>query len=290
MLSIIICSRDSGLFQKATANVADTIGVPYEIIRVDNANGSYGICAAYNKGARQSRYGLLCFMHEDILFRSPAWGKTVARTLSQPKIGLLGVTGSKYLVDAPAPWWGAGPEYCRRNVLEHYADDTTAHILQNPDNLEAEEVIAVDGLWMCTRKEVWEKHPFDESRFPYFHIYDIDFSMQIAQHYKVLMTYEILIEHLSGGTLNKPWVAGSIAFYDKWKKALPIKTEDAPPANRLQKRGEAYLKFCDTMLASGYSRAATWKYMLKSFWYNGLDKRQLWMIRALLSPKAAKKG
>ena len=285
MLSIIICSRSEELFEKVSQNVAQTAGVPYEIIRINNAAGELGICAAYNQGAQQSKYALLCFMHEDILFHTPDWGKIVVGILARPEVGLLGVTGSKYLVDAPAPWWGAGLKYCRRNVLEHYEDGSTNHIVQNPDQKLIEEVIAIDGLWMCARKEVWAAHPFDELYFPYFHIYDIDFSVQIAQHYKVLITYDIVIEHFSGGSLNKPWIAGSIAFYEKWKSVLPLKTADSDSANNPKLRGEAFLKFCDAMIAAGSNRKTIWKYLRKSLYHNRFDRRQLWMFKAVLFPK-----
>jgi glycosyltransferase involved in cell wall biosynthesis len=66
MISLIICSRTPALSQKLANNIAETIGVPYEIVLLDNSANTYGICQAYNIGVQQSKYDVLCFMHDDI--------------------------------------------------------------------------------------------------------------------------------------------------------------------------------------------------------------------------------
>ena len=37
MISVIICSADNGRIEKVKANIAATIGVPYEILVITNA-------------------------------------------------------------------------------------------------------------------------------------------------------------------------------------------------------------------------------------------------------------
>ena len=77
MISIIISSANSKQLEEVSQNVAQTIGVPYEIISFNNADGSMGICEVYNKGTAKAKYDLLCFMHEDLLFKTMDWGKVV---------------------------------------------------------------------------------------------------------------------------------------------------------------------------------------------------------------------
>ncbi|MCE5282251.1 MAG: glycosyltransferase family protein, partial [Deltaproteobacteria bacterium] len=80
MISIIICSRDSGALKEVSGNIEETIGVPYEIIAIDNSRNQYSIFDAYNLGAEQSTFDHLCFMHEDILYHTPHWGSAVIKT------------------------------------------------------------------------------------------------------------------------------------------------------------------------------------------------------------------
>ena len=112
MLSIIICSRDVDALKVVSQNVEITVGVPFEIIGIDNSNGQYSICQAYNTGAAQAKYELLCFMHEDIRFHTMEWGRKIADILQDTAIGVLGVSGGRYQVAAPAAWWGAWIPFC----------------------------------------------------------------------------------------------------------------------------------------------------------------------------------
>src|SRR5689334_15986246 len=101
MISIIVCSRSLQLFNKLSINVETTIGVPYEIIKIDNSNKSYSLCKAYNIGAKQSKYSYLCFVHEDVLFRTINWGMRLIEHLSQTNAGLIGVAGAVYRSKMP---------------------------------------------------------------------------------------------------------------------------------------------------------------------------------------------
>ncbi|MFI2757155.1 glycosyltransferase family 2 protein, partial [Streptococcus suis] len=81
VLSLIICTRDPTALKTVSQSAAATIGVPHEIVAVDNSEGQYGICEAYNIGAAQAQYDVLCFMHEDIRFHTSGWGRIVVDIL-----------------------------------------------------------------------------------------------------------------------------------------------------------------------------------------------------------------
>ena len=52
MLSIIVCSnKDDEYFHNFTANLQDTVGVPFEVIQIDNSKNKHSIFSAYNLGA-----------------------------------------------------------------------------------------------------------------------------------------------------------------------------------------------------------------------------------------------
>ena len=74
LLSLIICSRKADVSQELKDNVAATIGCEYELCVIDNSRNEYNIFSAYNEGVRRAKGGILCFMHEDVLFRANGWG------------------------------------------------------------------------------------------------------------------------------------------------------------------------------------------------------------------------
>ena len=230
MISIIICSRDPEALQQASLSVSETIGLPYEIIAIDNSKGKYGICQAYNLGAARSRYEILCFMHEDLKFHTDGWGQTVVRILADPTAGVLGVAGATYQLKAPTSWIGVGPPCLRINVLHSTGKPILEFHHWNPKAETISEVATLDGLWLCCRKEVWKESPFDHKTFPHFHFYDIDFCTKIFPKHKILVTYEILIEHFSAGTFGKDWTLSALKYFKARQPYLPFGSIYLPAA------------------------------------------------------------
>ncbi|TVT38264.1 hypothetical protein FNT36_18875 [Hymenobacter setariae] len=223
MISIIICSRGQSFRQSTIESVAGSIGVPYEVIAIDNSKNEYGICEAYNIGATRAQYGILCFMHEDIAFRTTGWGNIVERILLDNSIGVLGITGGKWLPNAPGTWWSCGNKYLSSNVLDQSSNgEYSRYTYSNPEDKNLVDVAAVDGLWICARKEVWARFPFDEKVFPGFHFYDVDFCATISQEYRICVSLEISVTHFSLGSYNDSWLTYADVFYRKHLNRLPI--------------------------------------------------------------------
>jgi glycosyltransferase involved in cell wall biosynthesis len=222
MISIIICSRDIAMLGAVSQDVAETIGAPYEIIAIDNSQQQYGICEAYNNGAAQAKYEYLCFMHEDLKFHTNNWGAIVINTLVASDIGVLGVAGGTYQAKAPVGWTGAGPDNIRINVLHTTKYSIAQYDYWNPVSEKVAEVATLDGLWMCCRKAVWQEFPFDSEHFPHFHFYDIDFCTRVHAKYRNLVTFELVIEHFSGGTYGSDWLHNAVNYYKRWKDHLPF--------------------------------------------------------------------
>lgn len=223
MISVIICSRGAAFRKAVTENIAVTIGVPYEVIAIDNSENKYGICEAYNEGAARSIYSILCFAHEDIEFRTQDWGKIVERILLDNSIGVVGVTGGKWLPRAPGTWWTCGNKYISSNILNQGLNQEYSHYFySNPEEKLLVDVAAVDGLWMCTRKEIWAKYPFDSKVFPGFHFYDVDFCANIFPQCRICVAMEIGITHFSMGNYNNSWFRYADVFYRKHLYQLPL--------------------------------------------------------------------
>jgi glycosyltransferase involved in cell wall biosynthesis len=223
MISIIICTRHPEKLKKVSASIAETIGVPFEIVAVDNVQQQYGICEAYNIGASRARYDFFCFMHDDIHFETRNWGARMIAHLSDPGVGLIGVIGGDPKLKLPAinnvPFLkveGNVVGYNKSGPVHYY-------FTEDPEDKSIiKPVTAVDGIWMCTRREVYEQFRFDDITFKHFHGYDIDYSLQVISAYKVCVVFDILLHHYSPGSPDRYHVREKLKLNRKWRKKTPI--------------------------------------------------------------------
>jgi hypothetical protein len=232
MISVIICSVNPIQLQEVSQNISETIGLPYELIAVDNRNSVRGICSVYNEAAENAKYNYLCFVHEDVKFHTKGWGEELIQLLSDKSIGLVGVSGTVYKSVYPSTWSACDTSFYRTNCLQHFkAKQEPIIMYSNPNNSSYCETVLVDGVFMATREEIWANNQFDESNFKGFHGYDLDWSYSIRKNYKVIVTYKILIEHFSEGVLSKDWIKSSLLLHNKWKYWLPFSAEKLQPIN-----------------------------------------------------------
>jgi len=224
MISIIISSANKKLLDQVTQNIERTIGTTYEIIAFDNSSGTKGIAEIYNQGIRQAQYPVLCFMHEDIAFLTEGWGSAVINIFEQnTDVGLLGVAGSTYKPLTPSGWNGIGNLEYYTNLYQSYKFSDKPGELKhhNPDGEKLVQVACIDGVWMCTPRAIALQYNFDES-FSGFHVYDIDLSLNIGQHYKVAVTFDVLLDHFSEGNYNADWLKDTLKLHKKWEHLLPV--------------------------------------------------------------------
>jgi hypothetical protein len=232
MISIIISSANPEYLIAIKKNIDETVGVPYEVLAVANGNGQKGICEIYNTAGAKAQYDVLCFMHEDIILHTPDWGKKVVEIMSEPEIGLLGIAGSTYKSLTPGEWALPGIDQSRHklNLIQNYKfvkREPTRYPI-NASLKKKEEVVVIDGVWMCTRKDVFNTFKFDQELLKGFHGYDIDYSLSVGSKFKVFMTYEILLEHLSEGNYSEEWLKATLLVHYKHLANLPITIEPIP--------------------------------------------------------------
>ena len=228
MISVIICSRTEAIDEVLKKNIDDTIGVEHEIISIDNHLGSHSIFQAYNLGVQRAKYPYLCFMHDDVRHHTPFWGEKIINHFKDEKVGMLGVGGTTYLPVIPGIWWGVNSDEQTYSTRQYSLDTdrnnlTNQHTTyNNPLNETVSDVVALDGLFFCVRKELFEVIGFDEN-YGGYHFYDLDISMQVLRAgFRLQCIYDILIEHISASNLNTSWINSSRVFFDKWHKMLPV--------------------------------------------------------------------
>jgi hypothetical protein len=294
MLSLITCSRQSDISPQLRDNIAATIGVPYEVIVMDNSDNRYSIFEAYNEGVRRSRYPFVLFMHDDILYHTADWGKKLLAHFEDKKVGAVGVAGTPYLSQMPGGWWmnGMGHLYLLQSS-KGQPEPEMQDIF--PEGSEREEVVVLDGVWFCIRKQLFEQISFDEQNFKGFHFYDADISLQVFEAgYKLLCIRDILIHHLSMGTLDQRWEDSAWIFYKKWKHKLPLATVHYPYAHQCQIEQRSIQEFMDTQLMYRPSEEWGWIYRSGLKYMAGFRKGWLyyktpmWMGRTLMQYLSAK--
>ncbi|KFC24065.1 glycosyltransferase [Chryseobacterium sp. FH1] len=210
MLSIIISSYQEDYYKNVCNSISQTIGnTAYEIIKIENP-GLMGVCEAYNKGAAQSKHDYLLFIHEDILFQTDNWGEKLISHFSKlENPGILAVAGTSYKSIVPVGWW---------SFLEHrflHLDqitkekETHSHRLENP-----KKVIITDGVFLAMTKEKWAVTKFNDNNKD-FHGYDVEISLDFSKNSQNYVIPDILITHLSSGTITRQWLDRIINIYSK---------------------------------------------------------------------------
>lgn len=271
MISVVICSRQRNVDEKLKTNIGLTIGLPYEIVHIDNQQNDFSIFSAYNSGAARAKYGILCFIHEDIKFLSSDWGKSLTNLLEDKNTGVIGVAGSSVKSEIPSPWWVTNHYTLSNfsyNILQHLSTGVKEMIkLEKPLPNNCSEVVVTDGMFMCCRKEVWKENTFDEKRYNGFHFYDIDFSMSVYKKgYKNYVTGDILVEHFSSGKWDKPWIDAALVFHEKWKKNLPVYIHDISNAEKKRIKIAALKSWLVTLMENNCGNTvAWWKDYMKYF-------------------------
>lgn len=229
MFSIVICSRKADVPVELKQNIAETVGSEYELVVIDNSTNRYSIFQAYNEGARRAKGEMLCFMHDDVLFRSNNWGNAIINHFHEDeRIGVIGFAGTHFLPDTPMYWYSS-PFVSQHNlnndqgrVEEHFHEDWFG-------KRNIIDVVAIDGFCFFARKNLFQQIAFDEKTFQGFHLYDMDICMQVIQAgYKVCVCRDVLVEHcwsesrqfskqgseLLGENLER--------FANKWHSDLPV--------------------------------------------------------------------
>lgn len=232
MISVIVSSVNDVLFELFRKNLNETIGVAYELIRIEN-KGQMGICAAYNLGARKAQYPYLVFAHEDIRLHTNDWGKRLLALFGRHEhIGLAGAVGSEYKPAVYSGWLYPGAKHFMQGYMIQ-SDKGKNPVrftgdFKSDDTIAWKQVACVDGFFMATKKSVFLQHPFDEQLLQKFHGYDVDFSLQVNQTHQVVVSNVVLVEHLSHGQLSFEWIDEIIKLHQKWQSQLPFFTGNKP--------------------------------------------------------------
>ena len=222
-------------------NVKKTINTPHEYIRIDNRSNSHSLCSAYNEGVSKSRGDILVFVHEDVFFMEQNWGQVLIEKFStDDSLGLIGVAGTQYLVADHPAWLAAGSPFLKGRVIHELNSEERYYLsVFSWDKADA-EVVAVDGLFFAIRTSLFNRIRFDEATFNHFHFYDLDICMQVRKTHRLIVTWDILVKHLSAGNCNSEWMEAGRRFLSKYRQDLPASCSPHHPQHGKKSFGENY--------------------------------------------------
>lgn len=227
MISIIILSYRKAFLDNVLASIEQTIGTSYETIIIDNTNGQYSICSAYNEGIDKSIYPYLCFVHEDVIFNTQNWGLTLIENMEQnPGLGMIGVMGAQFKSKYPTGWYNPvnNSKYLVGNIFQGKNSSTDVHFMDySPQGPVIDNVVCLDGVFLFSTKEVFKQCRFDDKTLDGYHGYDLDISLQVLNKgYQLIVNKDIHLFHYSTGSPDKHWEQFNQLISEKWKHFLPV--------------------------------------------------------------------
>ncbi len=215
-VSVIICSIRPDYFQPLREKMlAQFPGHAVEVIGIHDATS---LCEGYNRGAARASGELLIFCHDDLDLPQADFGLRVLAHLQQ--VDMLGVIGADQLVDGD--WGHAGPPHLFGQILHRPTgasanDQGFLYLAAGLHAAVTAPVAALDGVFIATRRAVWETLRFDEATFDGFHLYDIDFSYRAhLAGYRVAAALDLLLVHFSTGRYDTRWQKFNLRFLAKF--------------------------------------------------------------------------
>jgi Glycosyltransferase like family len=223
MFSIIVCSINSVYLKQLQISLEQTVGQPFELLVWDNLAEQRPITEVYNLLAARARYPYWCFIHEDIRFDTMNWGGHLLKAFDEnPTTGMIGIAGAKYKSKTASGWTTGVKELDCCNIRHQDKNGQIIHLYLNPNKSVLEQVVNVDGVFIVIRSEVWETARFNEKNLRGFHLYDIDFSFHVVQHWQAAVLFNIDIMHFTqGGNYGDAWLEPTIRWHSLYSNQLP---------------------------------------------------------------------
>lgn len=270
MISIIICARTNSISDEQRANIEATIGASYEVVVIDNSKNELTIFEAYNIGILKSKGDIFCFMHDDIFFYTQDWGKNVYHHFANDQVGAIGVAGSPYATQMPGSWWG-GDLVNQQLLINKNGVSKLSTKFHDLKTSNSKAVAVLDGIWLCIRKSLFKQIKFDSTNFKGYHFYDIDICLQVAHlRYELHCVFDIKIEHISEGNVNKQWIINALVLHQKWKTLLPMQIGPLTKEETKLAEFKTLKEFVQILMANNYSAKYSYKFALRVIFENGL--------------------
>lgn len=182
----------------------DIYGQGCQLILLDNRGGHYSSAAeALNHGASEAEGEYLLFVHQDMLIGDESRLFDLENMLDElPDLGIAGLAGRR------------GPEGVITNITHGDPERPAGEMGLN----EATVVETLDECLFIIPRQTFENHPFDEVTCDGWHLYAVDYCLNIEN--EGLKAYVLPFEahHLSDGkSMSKDYYTVMARLIRKYK-------------------------------------------------------------------------
>jgi GT2 family glycosyltransferase len=201
MISIVICSVDarklalsSSMYQRLLSDV------PHEIVHIPDARG---LCEGYNRGFARSRGETVIFSHDDVEFRTPDFARCLLGHMEHCDVA--GVAGTDKLCGGD--WSVGGLPHNYGQVIHSGTDPGYFRVMvYSVPTRRIDRMQALDGIFLCCRREVVERVPFDQTTFTGYHMYDMDFTYRAYRAgYRLSVCADLDAVHAAVSSYDEAW-------------------------------------------------------------------------------------
>ena len=203
-------------------HINQTIGLKpnkFEVICYENFN-QFSLTELYNKALNENKRkdNIFVFLHNDIIIKTPMWGRLALSKINNTGYGVVGVAGTTFM-NSDGVWWTDKSKMY--GIVEHTNGvDTWVSEYSKEKKGYITPVVVVDGLFFIVNPDNIE-HGFDQD-FKGFHYYDISFCFEnYIDGVDIGVTTDIRVLHKSIGQTNTQWEKNKELFIGKYGDELP---------------------------------------------------------------------
>jgi hypothetical protein len=206
--------------QKFIKHIDNTIGCNHITICYPNFN-EYSLVEIYNIAIKDHNTvnSIMVFLHNDIIIKTPNWGRIILTKFNNSNYSMIGVAGSTYLPES-GKWW---EDKSRMVGIVEHTDGFNAWVSEYSKEKKGQitPVVIIDGLFMAINCNNII-HKFD-TEFKGFHFYDLSMVFpNFLDGINIGVTTDIRILHKSVGITNNQWEENRKIFVKKYKHDLPF--------------------------------------------------------------------
>lgn len=228
MISVIVNAKNPSAQSIQERNIYKTAGCECEYILFDGTQNA-NLAAIYNHAVTIAKGDIVVFMRDDVYFMKMNWGQLLEmKYANDPWLGVVGVAGSQYLYSDKHSLTAAGRPFIKGRVVHHLQNGDFFAVVYSQENGDF-EVVAVDGVFMAVKRELFTTYQFDQTNFASEHFYDLDFCMQVRHTNRIVVSTDIVIKRRSQAVFDKDWNASGAVFLQKWAQELPAASVETVP-------------------------------------------------------------
>ena len=186
-------------------------------------NNTETLPKVYNKAidfAIEENFDAIVLCHDDVIIESDLAYRLPSIMQDFDVIGVAGTTECK--LQEPVLWHIMGGGFGSGKLHGAVAHGNEQHKTMTSFGSYPKQVLLLDGVFLCIKREVFTKVRFDETNPAGFHFYDLDYSLSCHREKFKLGVSDILITHASPGLkeFTKEFNKGQKWFLEKWKGKL----------------------------------------------------------------------